>query len=110
MKPERKTYPVRIWQQVDIEEIRSHLMLIDDLYGMCASCKQLGLNYLKDKTCPKCGNEFRYIASSLKSPADTAKLLARIESEKLPFTLIDREDYDRATSRDAISGLFQRPE
>ena len=47
---DKKTF-VRVWTAFDPVEVKKHLLLIDDLYGSCANCKQLGLNYLKDKEC-----------------------------------------------------------
>ncbi|MBI3394874.1 MAG: hypothetical protein HY042_03485 [Spirochaetia bacterium] len=101
-----KPRSIRIWTNLDVDEVRKHLLYIDDLYGTCGSCKQLGLNYLKDKTCPKCGATFTYLATTLKKPADTAKILARLTAEGLPFKLIDREDFERAGAHDAVGELF----
>lgn len=99
---------IRVWMPLDPDDVRKQLILIEDLYGMCASCKQIGLNYLKDRKCTGCGTEFKYIATRLTKPGEIAKILARIKKEKLPLTLIDREDFDRASARDALGGLFSR--
>ncbi len=99
---------IRVWTEVDLDEVKKHLLLIEDLYGSCGNCKQLGLNYLKDKSCPACKNEFRYIATRLKTPGDIAKILARIHAESLKLTLIDRDDYDKATAKDVLGGLFSK--
>jgi hypothetical protein len=98
---------IRVWQELDINDIKKHLLLVDDMYGACASCKQIGLNYLKDKSCPACKTSFKYLATSLKNPASVTKILNRIKSDSLPFTLIDRDDYDRALAKDSIEGLFK---
>lgn len=99
---------IRVWTELDVDEIRKHLLYIDDLYGTCGSCKQLGLNYVKDKSCKKCGAVFKYLATTIKNPAETAKILARLHAEKLPFKLIDREDFERASAKDAIGDLFSK--
>ena len=99
---------VRVWQKLSIVEVRKHLLLIDDLYGSCANCKQIGLNFLKDYKCPQCGVVFRYLATRLKNPAESTKILSRIETEGLPFILIDRDDYDRAQAGDQFGGLFSK--
>ncbi len=101
---------VRVWQQLDLNTLKQHLLLIDDLYGTCAACKQIGLNYLKDKSCSGCGTEFKYLATRLKDPAETGKILRRIEKEKLGLTLIDREDYEKAMAEKNIGSLFKEPE
>lgn len=106
--PGKQSRSIRVWTSFDIEELTGHLMLIDDLYGTCAKCKQLGLNYLKDSKCPGCGTTFRYVATNLKSPADSAKILGRLAQEKLEMRLIDRGDYERATARDALGDLFKQ--
>ncbi len=104
----RETRSIRVWTNLDISEVRQHLMLIEDLYGSCGNCKQLGLNYLKDKTCPGCGATFRFLATNLKNPADSFKILGRLAQEGLSLKLIDRSDYDRATAKDALGDLFKK--
>ncbi len=97
---------VRIWQNIDVEAVRKQLILVDDLYGSCGNCKQLGLNYLKDRKCTSCGNEFRYLATKLQAPGEVAKILNRIHKEELPLQVIDRDDFERASARDALQDLF----
>ncbi len=103
---QKSSLSIRVWTSMDLENLRKHLILIDDLYGMCASCKQVGLNYLKDRKCPGCNAEFKFVATRLTRPGEVAKILSRIKQEGLPLTLIDREDYDRATAHNALGGLF----
>jgi len=97
---------IRVWTAMDVDEIKKKLLLIEDLYGSCANCKQLGLNYLKDKSCPGCKTVFKYMATRLKNPGEISKILSRIEAEKLDLKLIDREDFDRAAAKDVLGGLF----
>ncbi len=97
---------VRIWQDVDLNEVREHLMIIEDLYGACGKCNQLGLNYTKDRRCTGCGVEFKYLATRLTDPGEVAKILKRIQSESLPLKLIDRADLERAGAHDAARSLF----
>jgi hypothetical protein len=97
---------IRQWNQFSIDDVKNHILLIDDLYGTCGKCRQLGLSYLKDKICPGCKTEFRYLATKMQTPAELAKLLNRIQSENLSFTVIDRTDYDKAIAKDVIGNLF----
>lgn len=98
---------IRVWNKLNLDEVSKHLLLIDDLYGTCGNCKHLGLNYTKDKTCPNCQTEFRYIGTSSKNPSDIQKILARIEKDGLEFLLIDREDFNRSRTKDAAKDLFK---
>lgn len=102
----RNQKSVRVWQNLKVDEVRQHLLLVDDLYGSCGNCKQLGLNYLKDSKCSGCGTTFRYLATKLHNPADVAKILNRINKESLKLTVIDRDDFERAEAKDAINNLF----
>lgn len=98
---------VRVWTSLDPIEIKKHLLLIDDLYGSCANCKQLGLNYLKDKECPGCKTTFKYVTTNLKGLDDAKKILNRIQDMNLKLILIEKEDYIHATAKDAMKDLFK---
>ncbi|MCB1192592.1 MAG: hypothetical protein H7A23_04925 [Leptospiraceae bacterium] len=98
---------IRVWTNFNIEALKKNILLIDDLYGTCGNCKQLGLNYTKDKKCPKCGCEFKYLATNSKNPVDIIQILNRIKSEKLALILIDREDYNRSLAHDIAKDLFK---
>jgi hypothetical protein len=72
---------IRVWNELEIESVKKHLLLIDDLYGTCANCKQLGLNYTKDKICKGCKTEFKFVATSITRADEIQKILNRIKSE-----------------------------
>lgn len=99
---------VRIWTEINVEEVEKHLIYIEDLYGSCGNCKKLGLNYLKDKKCPACGAVFKYAATTLKTPADAVKILNRMKSVGIQLTLIEREDLTKAQAKDALGALFKK--
>jgi len=98
---------VRIWKELNTEEVEKQLLLVEDLYGTCANCKKLGLNYLKDKTCSSCGTTFKYIATTLKNPSDIQKLLNRMKSNNIDLIMIERDDYKKAQAKDALKDLFK---
>ncbi|MCB1160318.1 MAG: hypothetical protein KDK45_22640 [Leptospiraceae bacterium] len=98
---------LRIWKKMDVQEIKDHLITVDDLYGTCGKCKQLGLNYTKDRKCKNCGTEFRYITSTSKDKQDIIKILERIKKDSLSLTVIEREDYVKADAFNSIKGLFK---
>jgi len=104
---EKKRF-VRVWTEINVEEIEKHLILIEDLYGTCGNCKKLGLNYLKDISCPACGTRFKYAATSIKNPAEIVKILNRIQTAGLNLKLIEREDYNKAQAKDALGTLFKK--
>jgi hypothetical protein len=103
---EKKIF-IRTWTSFDPNEVKKHLLLIDDLYGSCANCKQLGLNFLKDKECPGCKTTFKYVTTNLKGMEDIRKILNRIQDMNLNLTLIEKEDYIHATAKNAVKDLFK---
>ena len=96
-----------IRDRLNTEEVEKQLLLVEDLYGTCANCKKLGLNYLKDKSCSSCGTIFKYIATSLKNQADIQKLLNRMKTNHIDLILIERDDYKKAQAKDALKDLFK---
>ena len=104
---EKKQSFVRVWTKLDVEDVENHLMLIEDLYGSCAKCKKLGLNYLKDKSCPSCKTEFKYVATNLKNTGDIVKIVQRMQTNNINLKLIEREDYNKAHAKDALNDLFK---
>lgn len=102
-----KTKFIRVWKQLNVDDLKKQLLSIDDLYGTCGNCKKLGLNYLKDKKCGDCGVTFKYLVTKLTKPGDIGKILARIQKENLDLTLIEREDLERSSAQDAARDLFK---
>lgn len=96
---------IRMWKSINLNEITKHLLIIDDLYGMCANCKEIGLNFVKNTKCPKCGTNFLYIAT--KNYKEIPKILKRIQMENLPYTLIEKDDWEKAVAKKSIDALFQ---
>ncbi|MFN3605043.1 MAG: hypothetical protein ACK4UJ_10065 [Leptonema sp. (in: bacteria)] len=96
---------IRMWKQVELANVTKHLIIVDDLYGMCANCKEAGLNFVKNKNCPKCGTNFLYLTT--KNYKEIPKILNRIKMENLPYTLIEKEDWEKATSKSTLDSLFK---
>lgn len=110
MKQEENTPKIkyiRVWKKISVDEIKNKILYVDDLYGTCGNCKKLGLNYLKDKICPQCKTEFRYMAITSKNPSDAHKILIRMEQENVQLILIDRDDFEKSQAKDAARDLFK---
>ncbi len=90
---------IRVWQKVDINDISKHLLMVGSATGDCSSCRELGINYSAAKACPKCGTEFRYIASR-------AKEIKKIKEKRPDLVFIDFEDYKKMMGLAQARGLF----
>lgn len=98
---------IRVYRSVNIDEVKKHCLVVEEILGQCQNCKTPGINFTQHKTCPQCKTEFRYLATSLKEREGIVKILQRIKKESLAIEMIEKEDLDRATAKDALSALFR---
>ncbi len=103
-----ETKNIRVWQKVDISHVKDHLIITQDVIGICGKCNQLNINYKNHKTCPGCGTTFEYVTVKNDAPGDIGRILDAIRGEKISLTLIDYRDYEKASARDQLSGLFKK--
>ena len=99
---------IRVWYEKDIAEIEQHLMMIGDLKGDCAQCRELNLDYKQVRQCPKCGTVFHYITSRrLEShPAERFQIVKRTNEIRPDLVCIDYEDYKKLTGRQKARDFF----
>lgn len=97
---------IRTLKEFDLDEIYKHLLVVGDLTGDCFNCKELGLDYLKIMTCPKCKTDFRFITSR-KSNFAGLKPLSDLHRRRLDLVCIEFGDLkhhkDRKKARDFLS-------
>lgn len=81
---------IRVWKEIDIKDVSSHLLIAGLSSGDCSNCRELGINYSTAASCPKCGTDFKYIASR-------GKEIRKIRDRRPDLIFIDFEDYKRIT-------------
>lgn len=98
---------MRIWAEVNIEDISAHLAVCDDKYAYCPGCKKLGISLENLSKCPECGRIFKYITSSeaTRNKKNT-EMIIRIKKKVPNMTFIDYEDYDHLLNRNKAKNLF----
>ena len=88
-------YLIRFWKEVEVEEISKHLMIVGELTGDCANCREINIDYTMEKYCPKCKTEFKYItsrpASEIKS--NRFSVMKRVSYRRQDLIPIDYQDY-----------------
>lgn len=99
---------MRIWQAVDIQNIKKQLLMVGDITADCANCRELGIRYAEVRICPKCGEEFKFITArsavgSLRSMGSTVK---RIKGRRPDLTFIDYDDYKSLTGKQSAREFF----
>ena len=98
---------IRIWSQVDISGIENELLIVDDKFGFCPGCKEMGIKLDGLKNCPKCNRKFRYAISreARGGPNDYTSVM-RIMKKLPEMIIIDYNDFERIKSKKNAEGLF----
>jgi len=86
---------IRIWKDLDVQEVKKHLLVWGMLNGDCGNCKYVGLP-LEAKVCPSCKTEFKYLALRNKS---TPSYVEKIIKKRPDLLVIDWQDFSFQYSR-----------
>jgi hypothetical protein len=98
---------IRIWKEIDVDEIEKYLVIVDDIQGFCPSCKKAGIKYEDLAACPSCTREFRYATLREKGDAHTLSQLVAKLTKKVPsLSIVDGNDYNTAINRKKTKSLF----
>jgi len=92
---------IRIYQELDISEIKDHMLIYGDLSGNCSKCKALDIK-LDAAKCPSCQTEFKYIA--FRNIKNHLPKIQKLKVDRPDVVLIDFDDYKR------LVGEFQAHE
>ena len=83
---------MRIYKEMDINEIKRHLLIYGDLSAQCANCQAMDLK-LDMAVCPKCEAEFKYI--TFRNVRNHLPKLQKINETKPDIQFVDFDDYKR---------------
>ncbi len=99
---------IRVFQELDIEDIKNHLILWGDLTSDCASCRMLGIDISTAQNCPQCNTQFKYVTSRrLENQSGERFHLAKRMREKRPDLLfIDYTDYTKILGQKKARDFF----
>ena len=103
------SFLIRVWQNCDVIEVTKHLMVVGDVVADCANCRELGIEYTQARNCPKCGTDFRFIASRNAGRLDKGSggTVKRIKDRRPDLTFIDYEDYRQITGKQHARDFFK---
>ena len=100
---------LRIWQMFDIQEVGQHLLILGDVVGDCANCRELGIDPWKATECPRCRTPFQFIASRRLAthPGERFQLARRILEQRPSLQMIDYEDYQKTLGSQKAKEFFR---
>jgi hypothetical protein len=90
---------IRVWKEFDIADVSKHLLIVGLLTADCSNCRELGIDYSTAKSCPKCGVDFKYIASR-------SKEIKKIKNRRPDLIFIDFEDYKKTIGEIKAKNFF----
>ncbi len=93
---------MRVWQEVDIQEIEPHLLIAGNVTGDCGNCKEINIS-LDAKQCPKCGTSFKYMGTRISNSPREAK---RLRAKRPDAILIDFKDFKEIQVRKKARGFL----
>jgi predicted nucleic acid-binding Zn-ribbon protein len=97
-----RTY-IRVWQELDLVEVTTHLLVLGDISSICGNCREVGID-LKLESCPKCGAKFKYAATQRPLSPQATK---RLRDRRPDLTFIDYEDFKAISERTKARDFFK---
>lgn len=85
---------MRVYKKLDINDVKSHLMIYGDLAASCAHCQKMDVK-LESVSCPNCKTEFEYIA--FRNVKVHMPKILKLSQERPTLVIVDYEDYHRLT-------------
>ena len=103
------SFYIRVWQACQVEELTKHLLIVGDVVADCANCRELGIDWIQTRECPKCRTPFRFIASRHTGKLDKNRgtNIRRIKEKRSDLTFIDYEDYKEITGKQQARDFFK---
>ncbi len=98
---------MRVAQERDFDEVTKHLIVVGDLTGDCFSCRHIGIDYGREKYCPQCKTDFRYIASRKSADANNGAMMSKICRKRPDLTYVEYNDIKEVSDRMKAKNIFK---
>lgn len=98
---------IRIWTEIDTQDVQEHIVIVDDKFGFCPNCKTPGIELKEMKKCPGCDREFKYVTSREAKGARAFEIVMRTRKKLPHMTFVDYDDYDKMTVKKKSDNLFK---
>lgn len=96
---------IRTAKEFDLDQVCKHLLVVGDLKGDCFNCKEIGLDYVNIKNCPKCKTEFNFIASR-RSGNVSQKFLTSLQNKRPDLVYIEFNDLNQLKNLEKAKDIF----
>ena len=98
---------VRVAQEHDFDSIAKHLIVAGELSGDCFSCRHIGIDYTKEKYCPNCKTDFRYISYRKSEGLVSGAQVSRLAQRRPDLTYIEYADIKDISDKLKARNIFK---
>ncbi len=98
---------IRVAQERDIEEVMKHLIVVGELTGDCFSCRHIGIDYSREKYCPGCQTDFRFISYRSMGLMAPSAQVARLCQRRPDLTYVEYADIKEFADRKKAKDIFK---
>ncbi len=100
-------YFIRVAQELDYDNVSKHLLIVGDLTGDCFVCREIGIDYTREKYCPQCKTDFRFIALRKSADAVKGQAIAKLMQRRPDLTYVEYSDIKDIADRLKAKDFFK---
>lgn len=100
-------YYFRVGCEMAYEDVVKHLLVVGELMGDCFSCRHVGIDYVREKYCPQCKTDFKYISYRKGADAITTGAIARLCQKRPDLTYVEYKDIKEIADRQKVKNIFK---
>ena len=100
-------YYIRIAREFDYDEVSKHLLVVGELNGDCFSCRAIGIDYSREKYCPNCNTDFKYISYRKDKSAVSTGDIARLCQRRPDLIYVEYADIKGIADRLKVKNIFK---
>ncbi len=100
-------YFIRVAQEMDYDEVSKHLIVVGELTGDCFSCRHIGIDYAREKYCPGCKTDFRFISYRRTGDGAGASQVARLCQRRPDLTYVEYADIKEIADKAKAKSIFK---
>jgi len=95
---------LRVFQKLDLNDIKKHLIVYGDLSASCESCQEVNIKF-GTAVCPGCKAEFKYAA--FRNIKQHLPKVYKLFEERPSLRIVDYDDFKKAYASKKAEDLLK---
>ncbi len=100
-------YFFRIAQEIEYDNVAKHLLVVGELTGDCFNCRAIGIDYSREKYCPECNTDFKYISYRREASLINSASIARLCQKRPDLVYIEYSDIKEIADKLKVKNIFK---